>query len=272
MKKIILPAIIIASMIIWTNYTSAHNHNHENMTMYSTNSYELSKSQKIEKAISIKMEINKNDLNLVNETLNKYNNLTKDLNERQQKSLKDRFIYLLDYNINKHKDHNHVSSILKLVKLELETYSYKWVELWDVKLKSSMNIAENAMTTGIHNTLVTAVVEAWLAETLMNAWPFTVFAPIDSAFESLPEWTLENLLNEEWKTTLTSILTYHVLSWIYTAWDLKDWLMLETLQGDKVTFTYNNWEWFIDNAKIILTDVVSSNWVIHAIDSVIMPE
>jgi hypothetical protein len=93
--------------------------------MVTTNAYEMTKSEKIEKAISIKMMIDESSLKLVNDTLYKYNNLTRDLNERQQKNIKNKFIYLLDYNINKHKDHSHVLNTLKLVKLELETYSYK---------------------------------------------------------------------------------------------------------------------------------------------------
>src|SRR5439155_70593 len=76
----------------------------------------------------------------------------------------------------------------------------------------SKNIVQNAINSQDHTTLVAAVKAAGLVETLQGAGPFTVFAPTNAAFEKLPAGTVDNLLKEENKPALTSILTYHVIS------------------------------------------------------------
>src|SRR5882672_6172224 len=75
----------------------------------------------------------------------------------------------------------------------------------------SKNIIENAVNSKDHTTLVAAVKAADLVETLSGAGSFTVFAPVNSAFDMLPEGTVETLLKPENKAMLTGILTYHVV-------------------------------------------------------------
>src|ERR1700710_1852659 len=74
------------------------------------------------------------------------------------------------------------------------------------------NIIENAVNSKDHTTLVAAVKAAGLVETLSGAGPFTVFAPTNEAFDMLPKGTVETLLKPENKSTLTTILTYHVVA------------------------------------------------------------
>ena len=74
----------------------------------------------------------------------------------------------------------------------------------------SKDIVDNAVNSADHTTLVAAVKAAGLVETLKSKGPFTVFAPINSAFDKLPAGTVDTLLKPENKGMLTNILTYHV--------------------------------------------------------------
>jgi uncharacterized surface protein with fasciclin (FAS1) repeats len=74
------------------------------------------------------------------------------------------------------------------------------------------NIVENAVNSKDHTTLVAAIQAAGLVETLQTKGPFTVFAPVNDAFENLPAGTVETLLKPENKATLAKVLTYHVVA------------------------------------------------------------
>jgi uncharacterized surface protein with fasciclin (FAS1) repeats len=134
------------------------------------------------------------------------------------------------------------------------------------------NIVENAVESQDHTTLVAAVKAAGLAETLSGKGPFTVFAPTNEAFNKLPAGTVDNLLKPEMKKDLTGILTYHVVSGAYKAADLKQGLELTTVQGQKIKFTEKDGQWYVNDAKITITDAVSNNGVTHVIDAVLMPK
>lgn len=134
------------------------------------------------------------------------------------------------------------------------------------------NIVENALGSKDHTTLVAAVKAAGLVETLSGKGPFTVFAPTNAAFEKLPAGTVDKLLKPEMKKDLTGILTYHVVSGNYKAADLKEGLELTTVQGQKIKFTKKDGQWYVNDAKITITDAVSSNGVTHVIDGVLMPK
>ena len=134
------------------------------------------------------------------------------------------------------------------------------------------DIIDNAVNSKDHTTLVAAVKAAGLAETLSGKGPFTVFAPTNEAFDKLPAGTVASLLKPEKKKDLAGILTYHVIAGNYKAADLKDGLELATVQGQKVKFTKKDGQWYINDAKITITDAVSSNGVTHVIDGVLMPK
>ena len=121
-------------------------------------------------------------------------------------------------------------------------------------------------------TLVAAVQAAELVETLKGEGPFTVFAPTDEAFAKLPAGTLENLLKPENKQTLTNILLYHVVPGRVLAEDVVKLTEAETALGQKVTIKVEDGKVFINNAQVIVTDIKTTNGVIHVIDTVILPQ
>ncbi|MES2589013.1 MAG: fasciclin domain-containing protein [Bacteroidota bacterium] len=147
------------------------------------------------------------------------------------------------------------------------------------------NIVENAVNSKDHTTLVAAVKAAGLVETLMTAGPFTVFAPVNDAFENLPEGTVETLLKPENKATLTKVLTYHVVSGKMDFNAIKSAIekgkgkaVMTTVSGGKLTAMMNGMHNITitdENgtmANISVYDVMQSNGVIHVIDKVVLPK
>ena len=112
---------------------------------------------------------------------------------------------------------------------------------------------------------------AGLAETLSGTGPFTIFAPTNAAFAKLPAGTVEMLLKPENKAKLASILTYHVVAGKVLAADVKSG-MVKTVQGGEITIVANADGVTVNGAKVLKTDIVGSNGVIHVIDTVILPK
>ena len=129
-----------------------------------------------------------------------------------------------------------------------------------------------ASEAGQFNTLLAAAKAAGLADALSSSGPLTVFAPTDEAFAKLGQGTINDLLKPENKQKLVSILTYHVVSGELPASKVLSRNDATTLNGQRIDFTQNDRGAFVDNARIIATDVDASNGVIHVIDSVIIPE
>jgi uncharacterized surface protein with fasciclin (FAS1) repeats len=132
------------------------------------------------------------------------------------------------------------------------------------------NIVETAVADGRFTTLVAAVQAAGLADTLSGQGPFTVFAPTDAAFAKLPAGTVATLLQDP-KGQLTQILLYHVVPGTYMAADVVNQTSLPTAQGSPLPVTVEGSRVMVDNATIIITDIETSNGVIHVIDSVMIP-
>ncbi len=135
-----------------------------------------------------------------------------------------------------------------------------------------MDIVDTAVGAGQFTILAKALTEAGLVDALKGEGPFTVFAPTDEAFGKLPEGTLEELLKPENKKKLISILTYHVVPGKVLAEDVVELEFAGTLNGQRVTIANKTDRVLIDNARVIATDVMASNGVIHVVDTVIMPE
>ena len=131
------------------------------------------------------------------------------------------------------------------------------------------NLIETAIEAGNFKTLVKAVQEADLVDTLSSEGPFTVFAPTDDAFAKLPEGTIESLLKD--KEKLTNILTYHVVPDKVMSDDVIKIKNAKTVNGKELTIDSDNVV-KIDDATVIKTDIECSNGVIHIIDSVLLPE
>lgn len=146
------------------------------------------------------------------------------------------------------------------------------------------NIVENAVNSADHTTLVAAVKAAGLVETLASAGPFTVFAPVNSAFEKLPAGTVETLVKPENKATLTKILTYHVIAGNFGAKDVIKAIQKGNGKAEFTTVAGNKLYAMLDGKSVVLmdenggkatvtiADVKQSNGVIHVIDSVVLPK
>jgi transforming growth factor-beta-induced protein len=134
------------------------------------------------------------------------------------------------------------------------------------------DIVDTAVAAGNFNTLVAAVQAAGLVDTLKGEGPFTVFAPTDEAFAALPAGTLDTLLAEP-EGALTDILLYHVVPGQVMAADVVglDGQTVETVGGQPLTITVHDGMVMINNATVTITDIETSNGVIHVIDSVLVP-
>ena len=133
------------------------------------------------------------------------------------------------------------------------------------------DIVDTAVGAGSFKTLVAAVQAAGLVETLKGKGPFTVFAPTDEAFAKLPAGTVESLLKPENKEKLVAVLTYHVVPGKVMAADVVKLTEAPTVQGSKAKVKVADGTVMIDNAKVVKTDIETSNGVIHVIDAVILP-
>jgi uncharacterized surface protein with fasciclin (FAS1) repeats len=140
-----------------------------------------------------------------------------------------------------------------------------------VILPEQQNIVQVASRAETFKTLLTAATKAGLAETLQSDGPFTVFAPTDEAFAKLPAGTLQNLLKPENKEKLATIIKYHVVSGRVNSPAAMKAGSADTLAGKQVRFNRKHDALFINDARIVTTDVDAANGVIHVIDSVILP-
>ncbi len=131
------------------------------------------------------------------------------------------------------------------------------------------DIVEVAIGAGTFTTLATALQAAGLVDALKGEGPFTVFAPTDEAFAKLPAGTLEALLKDI--PQLKSILLYHVVPGKVTAQQVTSLSKATTLQGSDVKISSGRGGVMVNNARVVTTDVMASNGVIHVIDTVILP-
>jgi transforming growth factor-beta-induced protein len=145
----------------------------------------------------------------------------------------------------------------------------------DEAMSEQMDIVDTAVADGRFTTLVAAVQAAELVETLKSEGPFTVFAPTDEAFAALPAGTLDSLLLVENKQQLTDILLYHVVAGKVMAADVVglDGQSAETaLAGQSISIKIDGENVILnDSVNVIITDIETSNGVIHVIDAVLLP-
>lgn len=130
------------------------------------------------------------------------------------------------------------------------------------------DIVDTAVAAGSFNTLALALTEAGLVETLKGEGPFTVFAPTDEAFAKIPAEQLQAILAD--KDLLTSILTYHVVPGKVTAADVVKLDSASTVQGANLTISTEDGV-KVNGANVTQTDIMTSNGVIHVIDTVLVP-
>lgn len=130
-------------------------------------------------------------------------------------------------------------------------------------------VATAASANPLLKTLVTAVGEAGLVDTLNSADGITVFAPTDDAFAKIPAKDLKAVLAD--KATLTNILTYHVVPGELTPEQLAG--THETLQGEKLTVEGSGEDFTVgaDGAAVLCGNIPTENATVYVIDSVLMP-
>jgi uncharacterized surface protein with fasciclin (FAS1) repeats len=135
--------------------------------------------------------------------------------------------------------------------------------------KMAKDIVDIAVADGRFETLVTAVKAAGLVETLKGEGPYTVFAPTDDAFAKLPPGTIESLLEDI--PTLKNILLYHVVPGKVMAAQVVELDKAGTALGKDVMIEVVDDKVMVNDAQVIITDIVASNGVIHVVDTVILP-
>ena len=137
---------------------------------------------------------------------------------------------------------------------------------------SNPNIVQLAAKNPDLSTLVTAVKAANLTTSLSNAGPFTVFAPLNSAFEKLPAGTVEGLLKPEQADALSDVLGYHTYVGVIKEENMTDGQSLGMVNGKNITITIVDGKPVINGKAKIVATVPASNGVVYAIDEVLLPE
>ena len=137
--------------------------------------------------------------------------------------------------------------------------------------KKQSDIVDTAVAAGTFNTLAAALEAGDLIETLKADGPYTVFAPTDEAFAKLPAGTVEMLLLPENKDKLVAILTYHVVPGKVSAAEVITMKSAPTANGSDLAIRVIDETVFINDSRVVATDIKASNGVIHVVDSVILP-
>lgn len=140
-----------------------------------------------------------------------------------------------------------------------------------LRAAAEQDIVQTAVAAGQFTTLVKALRAAGLVDALKSQGPFTVFAPTDAAFSKLPPATLAALLKPENKEKLRAILTYHVVQGDVTAAQVIHLSSAKTLDGQDLSIHVQNGVVMVNDARVVKADIRTSNGVIHAIDTVLLP-
>ena len=158
------------------------------------------------------------------------------------------------------------------------------VEVGGAPMFPSKSILENTANSKDHSVFVAGVEATDLAELLRAEGPFTVFAPVDTAFEKLPKGTIDRHMTPESKESLTALLEYHVVRGKYSAADLVAAVEkgggraeLTTLQGEALSVEQNGRKLVIIDAKggksvVTIPDVPERNGIVHVVDTVLLPK
>lgn len=158
------------------------------------------------------------------------------------------------------------------------------VEVGGAPMSPSKSILENTVNSKDHARFIAAVEAADLVETLRAEGPFTVFAPVDKAFEKLPKGMIDRLMSPENKASLAALLEYHVVPGRYSAADLVAAVKkgsgraeLATLEGEILTVEQNGRKLVVIDAKgeksvVTIPDVHQRNGIVHVVDTVLLPK
>ncbi len=151
-------------------------------------------------------------------------------------------------------------------------------------VSAQKTVVDVAVGSKNHTTLVATVKAADLVATLQSAGPFTVFAPVNAAFEKLPAGTVPTLLKPENKATLTKVLTYHVVAGnidaaavVKAIKDGNGKAVLTTVSGGTLTASIVDGKVILTDenggtATVTATDLKAGNGIVHVIDGVVLPK
>ncbi|WP_276134285.1 fasciclin domain-containing protein [Polluticoccus soli] len=137
---------------------------------------------------------------------------------------------------------------------------------------SQKNVVQVAVGSKDHSTLVAAVQQAELVDALSNAGPFTVFAPINAAFDKLPAGTVDDLMKDENKEKLADILQYHVFVGVLKEDMIQDGQSLGQVNGGNITISKSGSDILINKTAKVLATVPASNGIVYVIDGVLLPQ
>jgi uncharacterized surface protein with fasciclin (FAS1) repeats len=137
---------------------------------------------------------------------------------------------------------------------------------------NSQNIVQIASSDNIFSTLLATVKAAGLVETLSGTGPFTLLAPNNNAFSKIPSEVIKKLLLPINKDVLVKILTYHVIPYEFDSSAIVTMDSVETLEGSSIGIETNGDNLMLNNnSKVVRTDIMASNGIIHTVDSVLIP-
>ena len=131
------------------------------------------------------------------------------------------------------------------------------------------NIVETATAAGSFNTFVAALKTAGLTARLEGKGPFTIFAPTDAAFDKLPKRKLDALLNNP--TQLRAVLGNHVVAGDLTSAQVAKLTSAKTIDGKTLKIAVKAGKTFVGTAQVTNADITATNGVVHAIDTVLLP-
>jgi transforming growth factor-beta-induced protein len=143
------------------------------------------------------------------------------------------------------------------------------IHVIDDVLTPLLDIARTARLAGGFETLLAAVEAAGLGDALTADGALTVFAPTDAAFAALPEGALEALLDD--REALTAVLTYHVAGERLPASEVVSRSAIQTLNGASLSVRVEGDAVWVGDARVVATDVETTNGIIHVIDAVLLP-
>lgn len=138
------------------------------------------------------------------------------------------------------------------------------------KSSTDQSVAEIASENADFSTFVNGLKAISFFQPLQSQGPYTVFIPTNDAFNKLGQDQVKNLMKPENRAKLTSLLTYHIVPGRLLSKDLKS-MKLRTLSGKEINIQVSDSNITVNGAKVIKTDLIGSNGVIYAIDTVLSP-
>jgi uncharacterized surface protein with fasciclin (FAS1) repeats len=136
---------------------------------------------------------------------------------------------------------------------------------------SQKDIVKIAVGSKDHTTLVAALQQADYVKVLANSGPFTVFAPINAAFDKLPAGTVDGLMKEDKKADLRNILEYHVAVGVYKQENIQDGQKINMVNLDDITLSIKDGKMMVNGTANVVATIPASNGIIYVVDAVLLP-